>query len=113
MHEIARWDLDRLYPVEDILTPILELKDQYYERTDVGVLSKLIQAIEKAEYYLYCRSAEESVSLNFTILATAVKGLKREVQQVIQQSEVETSDNINTRLIKDELNAWENMFSFI
>lgn len=56
MHEIARWDLDRLYPVEDILTPILELKEQYYERTDVGGLSKLIQAIEKAEYYLYCRS---------------------------------------------------------
>ncbi|KMP36405.1 oligoendopeptidase F [Bacillus cereus] len=108
MHEIARWDLDRLYPVEDILTPILELKEQYYERTDVGGLSKLIQAIEKAEYYLYCRSAEESVSSNLTILATAVKDLKREVQQVIQQSEVKASDN--TKLLKDELNAWENMY---
>ncbi|MEI5923912.1 M3 family metallopeptidase [Bacillus sp. TD10] len=108
MHEIARWDLDRLYPVEDILTPILELKEQYYERTDVGGLSKLIQAIEKAEYYLYCRSAEESVSSNLTILATAVKDLKGEVQQVIQQSEVKASDN--TKLLKDELNAWENMY---
>ncbi|PDZ16944.1 hypothetical protein CON16_13150 [Bacillus anthracis] len=103
MHEIARWDLDQLYQVEDILTPILELKEQYYERTDVGVLSKLIQAIEKAEYYLYCRSAEESVSSENTILTVKVKELKSEVQQVIIQSEVEITDN--TRLIKDELSA--------
>ena len=73
MHEIVKWDLDRLYPIEDILTPILGLKEQYYSTKDVGSLSKLIQAIEKAEYYLYCRSAEESVSSNLTILATAVK----------------------------------------
>ncbi|RKF52583.1 oligoendopeptidase F [Bacillus wiedmannii] len=110
MHEIARWDLDRLYPIEDILTPILGLKEQYYVTKDVVILSKLIQAIEKAEYYLYCRSAEESVSSDHTILTATVKNLKREVQQVMQQSELETSDNINTRLIKDELNAWENMY---
>lgn len=110
MHEIARWDLDRLYPSEDILIPILGFKEQYYATKDVGILSKLIQAIEKAEYYLYCRSVEESVSSDLTILTTAVKNLKREVQQVIQQSEMETSDNINARLIKDELHAWENMY---
>ncbi|HDR4724295.1 oligoendopeptidase F [Bacillus cereus group sp. Sample62] len=110
MHEIAKWDLDRLYPIEDILNPILGLKEQYYGTQDVEILSKLIQAIEKAEYYLYCRSAEESVSSDLTILTATVKDLKREVQQVIQKSEVETSDNINTRLIKDELNAWENMY---
>ncbi|HDR8183878.1 TPA: oligoendopeptidase F [Bacillus thuringiensis] len=110
MHEIARWDLDRLYPVDDILTPILGLKEQYYATKDVEILSKLIQAIEKAEYYLYCRSAEESVSSDCTILITAVKDLKREVQQVIQQSKLEASDNINTKLIKDELDAWENMY---
>ena len=54
MHEIARWDLNRLYSNEDILFPILELKEQYFVTKDVEVLSKLIQAIEKAEYYLYC-----------------------------------------------------------
>ncbi|TKH99735.1 oligoendopeptidase F, partial [Bacillus wiedmannii] len=48
MHEIARWDLDRLYPIEDIVTPILRLKEQYYATKDVEILSKLIQSIEKA-----------------------------------------------------------------
>ncbi|MEE3947107.1 M3 family metallopeptidase [Bacillus wiedmannii] len=110
MYEIARWDLDRLYPIEDILTPILGLKEQYYATKDVGILSKLIQAIEKAEYYLYCRLAEESVSSDNTILTVKVKELKSEVQQIIQQNEVETTDNINTKLIKDELHAWENMY---
>lgn len=110
MHEIARWDLDRLYSCEDIIFPILELKEQYIVTKDVEILSKLIQAIEKAEYYLYCRSAEESVSSDNTILTVKVKELKSEVQQVIQQSEVAISDNINTRFIKDELNAWENMY---
>lgn len=110
MHEITRWDLDRLYPIEDIVTPILRLKEQYYVTKDVEILSKLIQAIEKAEYYMYCRSAEESISSDLSVLTITVKDLKREVQQVIQQSEVETSDNINTRLIKDELGAWENMY---
>ncbi|MDV6037967.1 M3 family metallopeptidase [Bacillus sp. SM-B1] len=108
MYEIATWDLDSLYSNEDILSPILELKEQFSVTKNIGILSNLIQSIEKAEYYLYCRSAEESVSSNLTILATAVKGLKREVQQVIQQSEVEITDN--TRLIKDELHAWENMY---
>ncbi len=78
-------------------------------RQDVAILSKLIQAIE-AEYFLHCQLAEESVSSDLTILTATVKNLKREVQQVIQKSEVETSDSINTRLIKDELNAWENMY---
>ncbi|MGE7863459.1 M3 family metallopeptidase [Bacillus mobilis] len=110
MQEIARWDLDRLYPIGDILTPILELKEQYYVTKDVEILSKLIQAIEKAEYYMYCRSAEESVTSELAIASTTVKDLKREVQQVIQQSEMETSNNINTNLIKDELDAWENMY---
>lgn len=108
MHEIARWDLDRLYTYRDIILPILELKGQYMVTKDVENLSKLIQAIEKAEYYLYCRSAEGSVSSDITILTVKVKELKSEVQQVIQQSEVEITDN--TRLIKDELNAWENMY---
>ncbi len=103
MHEIARWDLDRLYTYRDIILPILELKGQYMVTKDVENLSKLIQAIEKAEYYLYCRSAEGSVSSDITILTVKVKELKSEVQQVIQQSEVEITDN--TRLIKDERNA--------
>ncbi|PEJ97478.1 oligoendopeptidase F [Bacillus wiedmannii] len=110
MHEITRWDLDRLYPIEDIVTPILRLKEQYYVTKDVEILSKLIQAIEKAEYYLYCRSAEESNSSDLSISTTTVKDLKKEVQQVIQKSEMETSNNINTNLIKDELGAWENMY---
>ncbi|PFD24937.1 M3 family metallopeptidase [Bacillus cereus] len=110
MQEIVRWDLDRLYPIEDILTPILGFKEQYYVTKDVETLSKLIQAIEKAEYYMYCRFAEESVTSELAIASTTVKDLKREVQQVIQQSEMETSNNINTNLIKDELDAWENMY---
>ncbi|MFC9448225.1 M3 family metallopeptidase [Bacillus cereus] len=108
MKEIARWNLDRLYSYEDIIFPILELKEQYIVTKDLEILSKLIQAIEKAEYYLYCRSAEESVSSENTILTVKVKELKSEVQQVIQQSKVETSDN--TRFIKDELNVWEHMY---
>ncbi|EOP10539.1 MULTISPECIES: M3 family metallopeptidase [unclassified Bacillus (in: firmicutes)] len=110
MHEIARWDLDRLYPIEDILTPILGLKEQYYVTKDVVILSKLIQAIEKAEYYLYCRSAEESVASEIALLTVKVKELKSEVQHLIQQNEVETSNNSNNGLIKDELNAWESMY---
>ena len=108
MHEIARWDLDRLYTCGDIIFPILELKEQYIVTKDVEILSKLIQSIEKAEYYLYCRLTEESVSSDITRLTMKVKELKSEVQQVIQQSEVEITDN--TRLIKDELHAWENMY---
>ncbi|GAB6422099.1 M3 family metallopeptidase [Bacillus luti] len=110
MHEIARWDLDRLYTYGDIIFPILELKEQYMVTKDVETLSKLIQAIEKAEYYLYCRSAEENVSSEVTTETAKVKELKREVQEVIQQSEAVTADNINTKLIKDELHAWENMY---
>lgn len=110
MQEIARWDLNRLYLNEDILFPILELKKQYFVTKDVEVLSKLIQAIEKAEYYLYCQSVEESVSSDLTKLNVKVKELKSEVQQIIKHSEVETSDNINTKFIKNELSAWENMY---
>ena len=29
MHEIAKWDLGRLYSNTDILVPILELKEQF------------------------------------------------------------------------------------
>ncbi len=108
MNEIATWDLDRLYSNGDILVPILELKEQYFVTKDIDILSKLIQAIEKAEYYLYCRLAEESVASDNTRLTVKVKEVKSEVQQVIQQSEMEITDN--TRLIKDELNAWENMY---
>ncbi|MDA1771842.1 M3 family metallopeptidase [Bacillus cereus] len=108
MQGISRWDLNRLYLNEDILFPILELKEQYFVTKDVEVLSKLIQAIEKAEYYFYCQSVEESVSSDLTKLTVKVKELKSEVQQVIKHNEVETSDN--TKLIKDELNAWENMY---
>lgn len=108
MQEVARWNLDRLYSDEDFIYPLVELKAQYSVAYDVETLSKLIQAIEKAEYYLYCRSAEESVSSDNTILTVKVKELKSEVQQVIQQSEVEASDN--TKLLKDELHAWENMY---
>lgn len=43
---------------------------------DIGILSNLIQSIEKAEYYLYCRSAEESVSSDITRLTMKVKELK-------------------------------------
>ena len=42
MHEIAKWDLDRLYSNEDILIPILELKEQYFVTKDIDILSKLI-----------------------------------------------------------------------
>ncbi|MDM5462847.1 M3 family metallopeptidase [Bacillus cereus] len=110
MHEIARWNLDRLYSYEDIIFPILELKEQYIVTKGIETLSKLIQAIEKAEYYLYCRSAEESVASEIALLTVKVKELKSEVQHLIQQNEVETSNNSNNGLIKDELNAWESMY---
>ena len=60
----------------DILVPILELKEQYFVTKDIDILSKLIQAIEKAEYYLYCRLAEESVASDNTRLTVKVKEVK-------------------------------------
>ncbi len=77
MNEIATWDLDRLYSKGDILVPILELKEQYFVTKDIDILSKLIQAIEKAEYYLYCRLAEESVASDNTRLTVKVKEVKK------------------------------------
>ncbi len=74
--KLLNWDLDSLYSNEDILSPILELKEQFFVTKDIGILSNFIQAIEKAEYYLYCRLAEESVSSDITRLTVKVKELK-------------------------------------
>ncbi|MBE5106771.1 oligoendopeptidase F [Bacillus thuringiensis] len=110
MQEIAQWDLDRLYSYEDIIFPIVKLREEYKVTKEVETLLKLIQAIEKAEYYLYCRATEESVSSEIPLLTSKVKEQKREIQNLISQSEVGTSNNTEIGLIEDELNAWENMY---
>ena len=59
----SQWDLDRLYPQEQNFTFYIEtierLKIEYKATKDSVILSQLIEAIEKAEYYLYCRAAED------------------------------------------------------
>ena len=47
MQESARWDLNRLYLNEDILFPILELKEQYFVTKDVRFFQSLYKLLKK------------------------------------------------------------------
>ncbi len=42
MHEIARWELDRLYSDEDIIDLILEWKEKYFVTKDIDEYLRLM-----------------------------------------------------------------------
>lgn len=112
----SQWDLDRLYPQEQNFTFSIEtierLKIEYKATKDSVILSQLIQAIEKAEYYLYCRAAEDEKHPEDTLLSVKVNQLKKEVQLLIESSKQEhiNTNNLSIKLIENELKAWEDMY---
>ncbi|UYX55143.1 M3 family metallopeptidase [Bacillus thuringiensis] len=110
----SRWDLDRLYPQKQNFTFSIEtierLKIEYKATKDSVILSQLIQAIEKAEYYLYCRSTEEDVQPENALLSVKINQLKKEVQLLIESSKQQDTNNLSIKLIENELKAWEDMY---
>ncbi|PEY88504.1 oligoendopeptidase F, partial [Bacillus cereus] len=73
----TKWDLDRLYSnKQDLIFSIERLIIEYKATKDTVTLLQLIQAIEKAEYYLYCRSTEDDVQPENALLSVKVNQLK-------------------------------------
>ncbi|KXY35345.1 oligoendopeptidase F [Bacillus cereus] len=113
----SQWDLDRLYPQEQSFTFSIEtierLKIEYKATKDSVILSQLIQAIEKAEYYLYCRAAEDEKHPEDTLLSVKVNQLKKEVQLLIESSKGQSvnTNHSSIKLIENELKAWEDMYT--
>ncbi len=113
----SQWDLDRLYPQEQSFTFSIEtierLKIEYKATKDSVILSQLIQAIEKAEYYLYCRAAEDEKHPENTLLSVKVNQLKKEVQLLIESSKGQSvnTNHSSIKLIENELKAWEDMYT--
>ncbi|WP_044444585.1 M3 family metallopeptidase [Bacillus mycoides] len=113
----SQWDLDRLYPQEQNFTFSIEtierLKIEYKATKESIILSQLIQAIEKAEYYLYCRVAEDEKHPENTLLSVKVNQLKKEVQLLIESSKGQSvnTNHSSIKLIENELKAWEDMYT--
>ncbi|WP_459502975.1 M3 family metallopeptidase [Bacillus sp. C1] len=114
----TRWDLERLYT--DIKDPmfsteieiIKQLIETYKENSDSETLSQMIQRIEKAEYYLYCRFTEH-VEESTVVPQRKVNDLKMEVRSLLQESNHEKSnfsENQSISFIENELKAWEDMY---
>ncbi|QWG45376.1 oligoendopeptidase F [Bacillus mycoides] len=112
----SQWDLDRLYPQEQNFTFSIEtierLKIEYKATKDSVILSQLIQAIEKAEYYLYCRATEDDPPPENNLQGVIINPLKKEVQLLIESSKEQNinGNNSSIKLIEDELKAWEDMY---
>ncbi|MGF2714424.1 oligoendopeptidase F [Bacillus mycoides] len=112
----SQWNLDRLYPREQnfkfSIETIERLKIEYKATKDSVILSQLIQAIEKAEYYLYCRAAEDDPPLENNLQGVIINQLKKEVQLLIESSKEQNinGNNSSIKLIEDELKAWEDMY---
>ncbi|MGE6401410.1 M3 family metallopeptidase [Bacillus cereus] len=112
----SQWDLDRLYPQEQNFTFSIEtierLKIEYKATKDSVILSQLIQAIEKAEYYLYCRTTEDDPPPENNLQGVIINQLKKEVQLLIESSKEQNinGNNSSIKLIEDELKAWEDMY---
>ncbi|MED0905775.1 M3 family metallopeptidase [Bacillus nitratireducens] len=110
----TQWDLYRLYSDEqDFMFSIEQLKIEYKTKKDPAILSQLIQAIEKAEYYLYCRAAEDEKHPENTLLSVKVNQLKKEVQLLIESSKGQSvnTNHSSIKLIENELKAWEDMYT--
>ncbi|MBK5431821.1 M3 family metallopeptidase [Bacillus sp. TH25] len=111
IHAPTNWDLCRLYSNEqDLIFSIEQLKIEYKATKNPVILSQLIQAIEKAEYYLYCRSTEEDVQPENALLSVKINQLKKEVQLLIESSKQQDTNNLSIKLIENELKAWEDMY---
>ncbi|MED0970529.1 M3 family metallopeptidase [Bacillus paramycoides] len=109
----TKWDLCRLYSNEqDLMFSIEQLKVEYKATKDPATLSQLIQAIEKAEYYLYCRATEDDAPPENNLLSVTINQLKKEVQLLIESSKKQgiNDDNSSIKLIENELKAWEDMY---
>ena len=107
----TNWNLCRLYSNEqDLMISIEQLKVEYKATKDQVILSQLIQAIEKAEYYLYCRSIEDDTQPEDTLLSVKTNQLKKEVQLLIESSKEQSVNNPIINLLENELKAWENMY---
>ncbi|EJR55037.1 hypothetical protein IIM_01977 [Bacillus cereus VD107] len=109
----TKWDLGRLYSNEpDLIFSIEQLQVEYKAIKDPATLSQLIQAIEKAEYYLYCLATEDNVQHENTELSVKINQLKKEVQRLIESSKEQNinGNNSSIKLIENELKAWEDMY---
>ncbi|PEA82576.1 M3 family metallopeptidase [Bacillus pseudomycoides] len=115
----TRWDLERLYPeskdpmFSTEIESIEQLIETYKENRDSAILSRIIQRIEKAEYYFYCLSAEHADESTAALPHTKINTLKTEVRLLLQESNHEKSDffeNQNINFIENELKAWEDMY---
>ncbi|WP_439741481.1 M3 family metallopeptidase [Bacillus pseudomycoides] len=115
----TRWDLERLYPEtkDPTFSTEIEIIEQligtYKENSDPAILSRIIQRIEKAEYYFYCLSAEHADEFTAALPHTKINTLKTEVRLLLQESNHEKSDffeNQNINFIENELKAWEDMY---
>ncbi|EJS54476.1 hypothetical protein ICG_02738 [Bacillus cereus BAG1X1-3] len=110
----TKWDLDRLYSnKQDLIFSIERLIIEYKATKDTVTLLQLIQAIEKAEYYLYCRSTEDDVQPENALLSVKVNQLKKEVQLLIESSKQQdiNTNNLSIKLIENELKSWEDMYT--
>lgn len=115
----TNWDLKRLYPEEQDpmlsteIEKIEQLIETYKENRDPAILSKIIQNIEKAEYYFYCLSTEQTDEKTTAFPHTKINTLKTEVHILLQESNHEKSnfpENQNINFIENELKAWEDMY---
>lgn len=115
----TRWDLERLYPEtkDPTFSTEIEIIEQligtYKENSDPAILSRIIQRIEKAEYYFYCLSAEHVDEFTAALPHTKINTLKIEVRLLLQESNHEKSnffENQNINFIENELKAWEDMY---
>ncbi|WP_144568733.1 M3 family metallopeptidase [Bacillus pseudomycoides] len=115
----TRWDLERLYPEtkDPTFSTEIEIIEQligtYKENSDPAILSRIIQRIEKAEYYFYCLSAEHADEFTAALPHTKINKLKTEVRLLLQESNHEKSnffENQNINFIENELKAWEDMY---
>lgn len=110
----TKWDLGRLYSnKQNLIFSIERLIIEYKATKDSVILSQLIQAIEKAEYYLYCRAAEDEKHPEDTLLSVKINQLKKEVQLLIESSKGQSvnTNHSSIKLIENELKAWEDMYT--
>ncbi|MEN1937866.1 M3 family metallopeptidase [Paenibacillus sp. 102] len=115
----TRWDLERLYPetkdpmFSTEIEKIEQLIEIYKEEGDSETLSKIIQRIEKAEYYFYCLSTEQVDESIVVLPHSKINNLKTEVQLLLQRGNREKNnihENRNIHFIENELKAWEDMY---
>lgn len=115
----TRWNLERLYPKANDpmfsteMEIIKQLIETYKEVRDSETLSKIIQRIEKAEYYIYCLSTEHTDESTAALPHTKIHTLKTEVRLLLKESNNEKSnfpESTSVDFIENELKVWEDMY---